>query len=145
MPTGMVCSVPSQALQCFAAAAARQPAVLCAARSRLTRAVCSPPCLHRRFQWLFVRIEVELRKIQAQRPEVGVLVPSAPHAYPVHPLDAAAHAHSGGSSDRGGADSGSEEEGGGGLRQSGVAAPRGRDKKVGAAARMLPLVDLNPR
>jgi hypothetical protein len=31
----------------------------------------------RRFQWLFVRIEVELRKIQAVRPEVGQLVPAA--------------------------------------------------------------------
>lgn len=31
----------------------------------------------RRFQWLFVRIEVELRKIQAYRPELGVLVPPA--------------------------------------------------------------------
>ncbi len=92
-----------------------------------------------------MRIEVELRKIQAQRPEVGVLVPAAPHAYPVHPMDAAAHAHSGGS-DRGGADSGSEEEGGGGAaRHGGIAAPRGRDKKAGGGARMLPLVDLNPR
>ncbi|GAB4823276.1 hypothetical protein N2152v2_010322 [Parachlorella kessleri] len=33
----------------------------------------------RRFQWLFVRIEVELRKIQAYRPEVGILVPPAGH------------------------------------------------------------------
>lgn len=30
----------------------------------------------RRFQWLFVRIEVELRKIQAVRPEGGQLVPA---------------------------------------------------------------------
>ena len=37
----------------------------------------------RRFQWLFVRIEVELRKIQAQRPELGVLVPLAGQA--LHP------------------------------------------------------------
>lgn len=29
----------------------------------------------RRFQWIFVRVEVELRKIQAARPEVGQLVP----------------------------------------------------------------------
>ncbi|PRW59731.1 SPX and EXS domain-containing 1-like isoform X1 [Chlorella sorokiniana] len=98
----------------------------------------------RRFQWLFVRIEVELRKIQAQRPEVGVLVPAAPPAYPVHPMDAAAHAHAGGSDRGGGADSGSEEEGGGGPRHGGIAAPRGREKKASAGARMLPLVDLNP-
>ena len=31
----------------------------------------------RRFQWIFVRIEVELRKIQTARPEVGQLVPAA--------------------------------------------------------------------
>lgn len=98
-----------------------------------------PTC--RRFQWLFVRIEVELRKIQAQRPEVGVLVPSAPHAYPLHPMDAAAHAHAG---DRG-ADSGSgSEEEGGAPRHSGAAAPRAREKKAAGATRMLPLVDLNP-
>lgn len=39
----------------------------------------------RRFQWLFVRIEVELRKIQAYRPEVGVLVPLAGHPLPARP------------------------------------------------------------
>ncbi|KAI3436190.1 hypothetical protein D9Q98_002245 [Chlorella vulgaris] len=39
----------------------------------------------RRFQWLFVRIEVELRKIQGFRPDLGVLVPSVGYA---------AHAHS---------------------------------------------------
>jgi hypothetical protein len=38
----------------------------------------------RRFQWLFVRIEVELRKIQAYRPEVGVLVPMAGQRLPLH-------------------------------------------------------------
>lgn len=42
-----------------------------------------PAC--RRFQWLFVRIEVELRKIQGFRPDLGVLVPSVGYA---------AHAHS---------------------------------------------------
>lgn len=31
----------------------------------------------RRFQWSFVRIEVELRKLQHQRPELGKLVPPA--------------------------------------------------------------------
>lgn len=40
----------------------------------------TPPLLCRRFQWLFVRIEVELRKLQGQRPELGVLVPPAGHA-----------------------------------------------------------------
>lgn len=29
----------------------------------------------RRFQWMFVRVEVELRKLQAARPELGTLVP----------------------------------------------------------------------
>lgn len=38
------------------------------------------PC--RRFQWLFVRIEVELRKLQAYKPELGVLVPLAGHPVP---------------------------------------------------------------
>ena len=33
----------------------------------------------RRFQWIFVRIEVELRKIQAARPEIGQLVPAISH------------------------------------------------------------------
>ena len=31
----------------------------------------------RRFQWLFVRLEVELRKIQAQRADMQQLVPPA--------------------------------------------------------------------
>jgi len=30
----------------------------------------------RRFQWLFVRIEVELRRLQGLKPELGVLVPA---------------------------------------------------------------------
>jgi hypothetical protein len=30
----------------------------------------------RRFQWMFVRVEVELRKLQAARPELGQLVPA---------------------------------------------------------------------
>lgn len=32
----------------------------------------------RRFQWMFVRIEVELRKLQVSKPEVGQLVPALP-------------------------------------------------------------------
>jgi len=32
----------------------------------------------RRFQWIFVRIEVELRKLQTNRPELGQLIPAAP-------------------------------------------------------------------
>ena len=32
----------------------------------------------RRFQWIFVRIEVELRKLQVSKPEVGQLVPALP-------------------------------------------------------------------
>ena len=32
----------------------------------------------RRFQWIFVRIEVELRKLQASKPETGQLVPALP-------------------------------------------------------------------
>lgn len=32
----------------------------------------------RRFQWIFVRIEVELRKIQAAKPELGQLIPATP-------------------------------------------------------------------
>ena len=31
----------------------------------------------RRFQWVFVRVEVEMRKIQASHPELGTLVPGA--------------------------------------------------------------------
>jgi hypothetical protein len=30
----------------------------------------------RRFQWVPVRVEVEMRKLQAQRPELGQLVPA---------------------------------------------------------------------
>lgn len=32
----------------------------------------------RRFQWIFVRIEVELRKLQVSKPEAGQLVPALP-------------------------------------------------------------------
>ena len=32
----------------------------------------------RRFQWIFVRIEVELRKLQVNKPELGQLVPALP-------------------------------------------------------------------
>lgn len=32
----------------------------------------------RRFQWIFVRIEVELRKLQVAKPELGQLVPAPP-------------------------------------------------------------------
>ena len=31
----------------------------------------------RRFQWMFVRIEVELRKLQHNQPELGQLVPDS--------------------------------------------------------------------
>ena len=34
----------------------------------------------RRFQWLFVRIEVELRKLQSAHPELGQLVPASSHS-----------------------------------------------------------------
>lgn len=34
----------------------------------------------RRFQWMFVRVEVELRKLQHARPELGQLVPPLPPA-----------------------------------------------------------------
>ena len=50
------------------------------------------PPARRRFQWLFVRIEVELRKLQAYRPELGVLVPLSGH-----PLPTAPHGGAGGS------------------------------------------------
>ena len=33
----------------------------------------------RRFQWMFVRVEVELRRVQASRPELGQLVPVPAH------------------------------------------------------------------
>eukprot|EP00887_Chlorella_sp_A99_P006633 scaffold3.g6633.t1 len=45
----------------------------------------------RRFQWVFVRIEVELRKIQAHRPELGVLVPPAGQPLHLHSSNGAAH------------------------------------------------------
>ena len=32
----------------------------------------------RRFQWIFVRIEVELRKLQVSKPELGQLIPAPP-------------------------------------------------------------------
>ena len=32
----------------------------------------------RRFQWIFARIEVELRKLQISRPELGQLIPAPP-------------------------------------------------------------------
>lgn len=34
----------------------------------------------RRFQWLPVRVEVELRKLQDARPELGQLIPPPPPA-----------------------------------------------------------------
>ena len=34
----------------------------------------------RRFQWMFVRIEVELRKLQTAQPELGQLVPAPVHS-----------------------------------------------------------------
>ena len=36
----------------------------------------SPSNRCRRFQWVFVRVEVELRKLQAAKPELGMLVPA---------------------------------------------------------------------
>eukprot|EP00889_Picochlorum_renovo_P002646 jgi/Picre1/29676/NNA_005059.t1 len=38
----------------------------------------------RRFQWIFIRIEVELRKLQKLQPELGVLVPSRGNARKQH-------------------------------------------------------------
>lgn len=72
------------------------------------------PCCsrRRRFQWLFVRIEVELRKLQGQRPELGVLVPPAGHA--------AGHAHSSDVPDSGSED---DEHSGGGGGAGGRGAP----------------------
>lgn len=96
----------------------------------------------RRFQWLFVRIEVELRKIQAHRPELGTLVPAAPR-------EAHAHGHGGE-----GADSGSEEDGearrvGGGASSSGATPTKERrkERRGPGPGRVveLPVVDLNPR
>jgi hypothetical protein len=39
---------------------------------------CGLPQAFRRFQWVPVRVEVELRKLQHARPELGQLVPAAP-------------------------------------------------------------------
>lgn len=71
----------------------------------------------RRFQWLFVRIEVELRKLQAHRPDLGVLVPTVGYA---------AHAHSSEA-----ADSGSDDES---VGVGGTAAAQAKAR--GAAAGM---------
>lgn len=58
-----------------------------------------PPChrhMLRRFQWMFVRVEVELRKLQNQKPELGSLMghdgsvalssPKPGAATPTHPF-----------------------------------------------------------
>ncbi|KDD71451.1 hypothetical protein H632_c4997p0, partial [Helicosporidium sp. ATCC 50920] len=46
----------------------------------------------RRFQWIFVRVEVELRKIQAARPDLGPLLPGVePGSSPKHALSSAGH------------------------------------------------------
>ena len=54
--------------------------------SKILRETIETECVllqvFRRFQWMFVRLEVELRKIQALSPELVTLVPPA-HA-PVH-------------------------------------------------------------
>lgn len=78
----------------------------------------------RRFQWLFVRIEVELRKIQAYRPDLGVLVPTVGYA---------AHAHSSEA-----ADSGSEDEGAPEGAAGGLAGPKARALPVSVGAGPLP-------
>ena len=39
---------------------------------------CDTAQAFRRFQWVPVRVEVELRKLQHQRPELGQLVPAPP-------------------------------------------------------------------
>ena len=89
---------------------AARPLTPCPSLPRLPAACC------RRFQWLFVRVEVELRKIQAHRPDLGVLVPQAGYTTHGHSSEAA--------------DSGSEEEGG--EVASGLGAK--------SAARLLPVV-----
>jgi len=38
----------------------------------------------RRFQWIFIRVEVELRKLQRLHPELGVLVPGRGNARKQH-------------------------------------------------------------
>jgi len=37
----------------------------------------TPAQVFRRFQWMFVRLEVELRKVQSQQPDLAPLVPPA--------------------------------------------------------------------
>lgn len=82
--------------------------------------------LCRRFQWLFVRIEVELRKIQAYRPDLGVLVPTVGYA---------AHAHSSEAADSGSEDEGAADGGSGG---GGMAATKTRALPVSTGAGPLP-------
>lgn len=70
-----------------------------ASQSFIQRSPHSSPSPHssRRFQWVFVRLEVELRKIQAHRPEVGVLVPPAGQVlHPHHGANGVAHANGAG-------------------------------------------------
>ena len=50
------------------------PLALDSHSSRSVQVLAMWPC--RRFQWVPVRVEVEMRKLQAQRPELGQLVPA---------------------------------------------------------------------
>ena len=85
-----------------------------------SRPPCCPAC--RRFQWLFVRVEVELRKIQATRPDLGVLVPTVGYATHTHSSEEP--------------DSGSEDEDGGAAGRGGG----GPGPGAKAAARLVPVV-----
>lgn len=67
---------------------------------------------------------MELRKIQAYRPDLGVLVPTVGYA---------AHAHSSEA-----ADSGSDDEGAVGASGSGMGAPKARALPVSVGAGPLP-------
>ena len=105
---------------------------------------CLCPLLHppgvprRRFQWLFVRIEVELRKIQAHRPELGTLVPLATdRGYA--PLD---HRGAPGSPEP---DGGGSPEPRRGSSAGAVATPPSAGKKQQARARekKIPMIDFD--
>lgn len=125
---------------CAAVAVAAAPA----ATSATAASGRWPPvrAARRRFQWLFVRVEVELRKIQAHRPELGTLVPAAPREAHVH-----GHSGEGGHAP----DSGSEEEGEARRGASSGNTPtkeRRKDRRGGSGPGrvvQLPVLDMNPR
>lgn len=78
-----------------------------------------------------MRIEVELRKIQANRPDLGVLVPPAGYA----PVGAGAHAHA--------SEDGDGSDGAAAAAQRG-GKDRGKAGQLGlGGGRMLELVDHN--